>query len=155
MALHVSADKIDPGLSIVGDQSFTTTAIHGVQSSLMVATRPGGYHSRPHTHDCEQLNWLTSGHVWIFVDDRAYEMRPGDFLRIPANAIHWAWNKADGPCSLVEVHTPGLQNDPSVAGFSIGLFADEESPALSGGPTTTFLPADIFFDQAGVERLAG
>jgi quercetin dioxygenase-like cupin family protein len=155
MALHVSAADTDAGVAVVGDQSFVTRAVHGVQASLMVATRPGGYHSKPHTHDCEQLNWLTAGHVWIFVEDRAYAMHPGDFLRIPANAVHWAWNRSDEPCSLVEVHAPGLQDDPSVAHISVGLFAEDESPTVSAGPRTTFLPSNNDIDQAAVERLAG
>jgi quercetin dioxygenase-like cupin family protein len=155
MALHVSAADTDAGLAIVGDQSFTTRSVHGAQASLMIATRPGGYHSKPHRHDCEQLNWLTAGHVWIFVDDRAYEMHPGDFLRIPANAVHWAWNRSDESCYLVEVHAPGMQDDPSVADISIGLFADGETPAPTTGPRTTFLPPDSTFDHAAVERLAG
>jgi quercetin dioxygenase-like cupin family protein len=154
MGLHIVSSAADEGRAVVGDQSFSTQAVHGARSSLMVATRPPGYHSNPHIHDCEQLNLLTAGEVWIFVEDQAYHVQQGDFIRIPANAVHWAWNKSSEPCSLIEVHAPGLQNDPSISSLSVGLFAPDESYDDFDGPVTTFLPPDRDFDQAAVERLS-
>lgn len=138
----------------MGSASFRTRAVYGDNSSLMIATRPTGYHSRPHTHDCEQLNWLQSGELWVFVEDRAFHMRCGDFLRIPAGEIHWSWNKADEPCTLVEVHTPGMQHDGLISGFAVGLFEDDEPREFLGSPVTEFLPESSTFDPRVAEKYA-
>jgi mannose-6-phosphate isomerase-like protein (cupin superfamily) len=135
----------------MGTTSFHTKAVYGNAASLMIATRPPGYHSAPHVHDCEQLNWLRSGEVWVFVTDRAFHLRMGDFLRVPAGVVHWAWNKSAEPCTMVEVHSPGLQADSTLAEHAVALFDDEETPALAGTPRTTFVPD---FDAAAVEKLA-
>jgi mannose-6-phosphate isomerase-like protein (cupin superfamily) len=110
MALHVPAGQV-PALAIpmkVTGGELRTKQVLGLQSSLMVASRSGGYHSLPHFHDCEQLNYVQAGQIWVFVEDTAYLLRAGDFLRIPAGAVHWAWNRDRDDCELIEVHSPGL-----------------------------------------------
>lgn len=92
----------------VSGGELRTKQVFGVSSSLMVASRSAGYHSEPHFHDCEQLNYVQSGEIWVFIEFVAYHLQTGDFLRIPPSAVHWAWNRGDGPCELVEVHNPGL-----------------------------------------------
>ena len=154
MPIHVLAGEVPEHVSEVGGASMATTAVYGDRASLMVATRPAGYHSDPHTHECEQLNWLRAGELWIFVEDRAFRMRPGDFLRVPAGAVHWAWNRSDGPCTLVEVHSPGMQADPSVSAFAVGLFDEDETPAPTGSPVNRFVPDDAGFDRRIAEGRA-
>ena len=88
-----------------------TKQVTGSDSSLTIATRTPGYHSQPHFHDCEQINYVTAGEIWVFVEDRAFHLRPGDFLRIPPSAMHWAWNRSDQDVELIELHTPGLLLD--------------------------------------------
>jgi mannose-6-phosphate isomerase-like protein (cupin superfamily) len=135
----------------MGNTAFTTKAVFGNSSSLMIATRPAGYHSLPHVHDSEQLNLLQSGELWVFVEDRAIHLEAGDFLRIPAAARHWSWNRADEPCTLVEVHTPGLQADPLIAEFAVGLHDPEETPKFLGEPVNEFLSPDSDFDPSIAE----
>ena len=154
MSIHASGEFVREDVADMGSASFRTKAVYGGSSSLMIATRPAGYHSRPHTHDCEQLNWLQSGELWVFVEDRAFHMRTGDFLRIPPGEIHWSWNKSDEPCTLVEVHTPGMQHDALISGFAVGLFDDDEPREFLGSPVTEFLPEDSTFDPRVAEKLA-
>lgn len=137
----------------MGNTVFSTKAVYGNASSLMVATRPPGYHSRPHVHDSEQLNLLQSGRLWVMIEETAVLLKAGDFLRIPANARHWSWNRFDEPCVLVEVHTPGLQDDPLIKSFALGLFDEEEPRAYLGSPVNQFLPHDTDFDPSIAERL--
>lgn len=99
--------------------------VYGLESNLMVATRGSGYHSKPHIHDCEQLNYLVSGELWIFLSDAAYFLRPGDFMRLPRMVPHWAWNTGKTPCVLVEAHCPVL--DPSAKPFSKALLTEQEA----------------------------
>ncbi|WP_329000212.1 cupin domain-containing protein [Kribbella sp. NBC_00709] len=151
MSIHATADEVREELADMGNTAFSTKAVYGNASSLLIATRPAGYHSRPHRHDCEQLNWLQSGALWVMIEDRAVLMQAGDFLRVPANARHWSWNKFDAPAVLVEVHTPGLQDDPLVKAFAVGLFDDDETPAYLGAPVNEFLPEDTDFDPSIAE----
>jgi mannose-6-phosphate isomerase-like protein (cupin superfamily) len=110
MALHVPAGQV-PAIVVpmkVSGGELRTKQVLGLRSSLMVASRSGGYHSLPHSHDCEQLNYVQAGQIWVFVGDTAYLLQTGDFLRIPAGAVHWAWNRGQDDCELIEVHSPGL-----------------------------------------------
>jgi gentisate 1,2-dioxygenase len=87
---------------------------------MMVATRAPGYHSNPHRHDAEQINYVLDGEVWVFMESESFLMKKGDFSRIPRNALHWAWNRSDKPCTLVEAHAPAC--DPLVRENALGLF---------------------------------
>lgn len=80
-------------------------------------------------------------------------MRTGDFLRVPSGKIHWSWNRTAEPCTLVEVHAPGMQHDGLISGFAVGLFDDEPREFL-GSPVTEFLPEGSRFDPRVAEQLA-
>jgi quercetin dioxygenase-like cupin family protein len=45
----------------------------------MVATRPPGYHTKPHMHVSEQINHVLEGEIWFFVEDKGYLCKKGDF----------------------------------------------------------------------------
>ena len=141
MPLYAQADDVPVGTVDMKTTSFSTQLIHGLQASLMLAERPPGYHSAPHRHDCEQLNLMHSGELHIYTTESAYRLRAGDVLRIPANIVHWSWNRSEEPCTLIEVHAPGIQDDPLFAGVAVGLFAEgEASPAA--GPHNEFVDVD-------------
>lgn len=152
MSIHAPGESVREETADMGAAAFTTKAVFGNASSLMIATRPAGYHSQPHRHNCEQVNWLQSGELWVLITDRAVHLRPGDFLRIPANALHWSWNRFEDPCTLIEVHTPGLQHDPLIKSFAVGLFDPGEAPEHLGSPISEFLAADSTFDPAVAEQ---
>ena len=122
--------------------TMATKLVYGTQGSLMVATRPAGYHSRPHHHDCEQLNYLQDGELWIFIEHDAFLLRPGDFMRIPPGKIHWSWNKGTGSCTLIEVHCPGLQDDPLLGDSAVPLFSADEPASTTGSPRNEFIDYD-------------
>lgn len=82
------------------DLAVTTQMAYGNDSSIMVATRPPGFHSKPHYHDSEQLNYVADGEMWIFIGEEGFPLKKGDFFRIPRNAVHWSWNRSDRPCIL-------------------------------------------------------
>lgn len=87
---------------------LSSKCVHGLQHSLMIATRQGGYHSRPHVHDCEQINFLVKGEMWGFMSDYGYHRFSGDFNVVPRNMPHWAWLPTDDETVLLEVHSPVL-----------------------------------------------
>lgn len=139
MALYTPASNIVKGSMDMGDTSFETQLVYGISSSLMIATRPPGYHSSPHVHDCEQLNILHSGELYIFTEEGAYLLNEGDAFRVKPNLVHWSWNRSDRPCVLIEVHSPGVQSDPRLAPFATSLLDSGESLA-GDGPVNLFPP---------------
>ena len=148
MPLYASSIDIETGVMDMGNTSFTTRIVHGQNSSLMLAERPPGYHSRPHTHDCEQLNVLHEGELHIYTEEAAYHLRAGDALRIPPNLIHWSWNRSDAPCLLIEVHTPGIHHDPNLSEFATALL-DERDAVIDAGPINKF----VDFPEAELRRI--
>jgi len=110
---------------------LSTKIVYASGASVMEGTRPGGYHSRPHVHACEQINLVLKGVLWGYVIDpsgtsHAFELSPGAFWRVPAMAVHWIFNRSDDSCELIELHTPGLQDDPKLRGGAVPLLADYE-----------------------------
>lgn len=101
--------------------------VYGLESSMMVAVRQPEYHSLPHAHDAEQLNYVLDGELWVFVEEDGFRARKGDVFRIPRNAIHWSWVKGDRPCVLLEMHTPPLIGDEGVLDGAVALIKPEES----------------------------
>ena len=120
-----------PETNLVPAQFLTGGSIgaqiaYGLDSSIMVATRQPQYHSKPHAHDSEQLNYVLEGKLYVFVDDGGFLAKKGDVFRIPRNAIHWSWVQGTTPCVLLEVHTPPLIGDAGVTGTARALLADNE-----------------------------
>lgn len=99
---------------------------YGLESSMMVAVRKPQYHSKPHRHDAEQLNFVLDGELYVFVDDEGFLARKGDIFRIPRNAVHWSWVQGSVPCVLLETHTPPLIGDPDVLDTAVALIAESE-----------------------------
>jgi mannose-6-phosphate isomerase-like protein (cupin superfamily) len=122
---------------------------YGRESSLMIATRQPQYHSKPHHHDAEQLNYVLQGELYVFVEDDGFLAREGDIFRIPRNAVHWSWVQGTKPCILLETHTPPLIGDPGVTGTAVALIARTESSYGIPAVESQWPPA---FDQAAVER---
>jgi mannose-6-phosphate isomerase-like protein (cupin superfamily) len=143
MALLVAAKDVPNSTSEFGGGIVTLLA-YGNAGSLMVGHRPAGYHSIPHVHACEQLNYMMAGELWCFVGDKAMLARKGDFFRIPAMAVHWAWNRGDQTCSVVEAHMPGMHDDPIIAGTGVALFDEGEIPQFSGNPHNIFVDAKVY-----------
>lgn len=152
MPLHVKSDDV-PVRKVVrtGDQGEGWMAVkkaYGNECSLMIAVRAPGYHTTPHVHESEQINYVLEGEIWFFIEGGdGFLCKKGDFQRIPANKIHWAWNRSGADAIVVEAHAPALVGGSSLEG-SIALFDDGEEPQIKGPGVNKFLP----FDSASVER---
>ena len=151
MALRVKAENV-PVKKVVlsadqGQGSMVVKQAYGNESSLMMATRPPGYHTKPHMHVSEQINHVLEGEIWFFVEDQGYLCKKGDFHRIPANKVHWAWNRSQSDAVVVESHSPPLVGGEIIKGAA-GLFDDGETPNLRGPGENQFVP----YDQEAVER---
>lgn len=125
------ADTLLVPPSMLKQGRIASQVAYGLESSLIVATRYPGYHSIPHVHDAEQLNFVQAGELYIFVEQDGFLARTGDFFRIPRNAVHWSWVQGDSPCTLIELHTPPLTGDPGVTDTaSAMLLATEDRSAV-------------------------
>lgn len=151
MALRVKAEDVPVKKVVLSDEqgqgSMTVRQAYGNESSLMVATRPPGYHTRPHMHVSEQINHVLDGEIWFFVEDQGYWCKKGDFQRIPANKVHWAWNRSNADAVVVESHSPPLVGGEIIKGAA-GLFDEGEMPMVRGPGENQFVP----YDQELVER---
>jgi quercetin dioxygenase-like cupin family protein len=125
MPLYVKREEIASDTVKTQYTQMSTQMVYGDESSLMLATRPGGYHSRPHKHDTEQMNYVVDGEIWVFVEDQFFLVKAGDFYRVPRNAVHWGWITSDKPCTILEVFAPTYLSGshPNAA----ALYADGET----------------------------
>jgi mannose-6-phosphate isomerase-like protein (cupin superfamily) len=114
---------------------------YGNECSLMIATRAPGYHTKPHQHESEQINYVMDGEIWFFVEDKGFHCKKGDFQRIPANTIHWAWNRSDQEATVAEAHAPGLIGGRAGEN-AVALFDDGEAPEVRGPGVNQFVPYD-------------
>ena len=151
MALRVKAENV-PVKKVVlsadqGQGSMVVKQAYGNESSLMMATRPPGYHTKPHMHVSEQINHVLEGEIWFFVEDQGYLCKKGDFHRIPANKVHWAWNRSQFDAVVIESHSPPLVGGEIIKSAA-GLFDEGETPRLRSPGENQFVP----YDQEGVER---
>lgn len=128
--------------------TFETTFVSGRHLNLMVAHRPPGYHSRPHAHDAEQINYVQEGEVWFFAASRGYRLRQGDFFRVPRGAVHWMWNRTDRPLVLIEAHSPTMADDQLFSAFAVRLFDSGEDTWLPEKPVNEMVTD---FDPKPVE----
>lgn len=101
--------------------------VYGTETSLLFADRDPGYHTNPHRHDCEQMNYIVSGEIWFFVEDKAYRCHAGDILRIPRNSLHWAWVRGRESCSVIETHSPPLPGHGEARNTAVSLLAPDET----------------------------
>ena len=127
MALYVKADEMESDTVKTQYTHMSTKMVRGDESSLMLATRPGGYHSRPHKHDTEQMNYVIDGEIWVFVEKEFFLVKAGDFYRVPRNAVHWGWITSDKPCTILEVFAPTYVSDSHRN--VVPLFGRGETPA--------------------------
>jgi quercetin dioxygenase-like cupin family protein len=97
-------------MAAVGKSILRSQKVHGTDTSIMFAERAPGYHTSPHQHDCEQMNYIVSGEIYFFVDGRGYRCKAGDVMRIPRNKVHWAWNRGKETAVVFESHAPPLRD---------------------------------------------
>ena len=111
MPLHVKSADVPERKGVrtgaEGQGSMVSVKGYGNECSLMIASRAPGYHTTPHIHESEQLNYIQEGEIWFFVEAQGFHCKKGDFQRIPGNKVHWAWNRSDKDAVVIEAHAPG------------------------------------------------
>ena len=72
---------------------------------------------------------MLDGEMWVFIEEEGFLVHEGDFFRVPADAVHWGYNRSDEPITTFQVHSPAL--DPSRDNVH-GLYLEGEEPAVRG-----------------------
>ena len=133
--------------SMVDSGSAMAMVAYGQSASVILATREAGYHSKPHRHEAEQINYILEGEAWVFIEDTGFHVGKGDLLRIPKGCVHWAWVTGTSKASVLEVHTPPLTADYSSGRISMLTDASEEDQVDHVSNTDAY-----DFDWQSVER---
>ncbi len=143
MALIATSGELPDGTNALRTLAgaMSTKVVYGNESSISVARREAGYHSRPHYHESEQLNYVVDGQMWVFIEDDGFVAREGDFFRVPANAVHWAFNNSDQPVTAFQVHAPPLEPERPAAH---GLYRDGESEKPRGNSRNIVVEDDRY-----------
>jgi quercetin dioxygenase-like cupin family protein len=146
--------KANPASNPLAGGAKTSIGAAGNECSLSSVTRVPGYHTLPHQHDSEQINYIADGEIWFFVEERAYQCRAGDFQRVPRNLVHWAWNRSDKPATVIETHAPGAGPvGPNIeSGPDRGLWDEGETPKRRSGAGRP--DARVIYDQEIAEDAA-
>ena len=151
MPLHVKSADVPERKGVrtgaEGQGSMVSVKGYGNECSLMIASRAPGYHTTPHIHESEQLNYIQEGEIWFFVEAQGFHCKKGDFQRIPGNKVHWAWNRSDKDAVVIEAHAPGLVGLKAANG-AVALFDAGETPQVRKPGINEF----VSFDAAAVEN---
>ena len=62
-------------------------SITGNNSQLCIVRLEKG-EKTDHTHQMEQMGYILSGQVEVFIEEEAYTLKPGDAFHIPSNVRH-------------------------------------------------------------------
>jgi len=150
MPLHVKREDVPERKGVrtgaEGEGSMVSVKGYGNECSLMIASRAPGYHTTPHIHESEQLNYIQEGEIWFFVEEQGFHCKKGDFQRIPGNKVHWAWNRSDKDAVVIEAHAPGLVGLKAANG-AVALFDTSETPQIRQPGINEF----VSFDASAVE----
>lgn len=107
--------------------SISAIIAEGKKARAVIAERQPGYHSKPHRHSAEQLNYVMEGEMLLFIEDDGFVVRTGDFVQVPAGAVRWSWVRGDKRCVLLEIQMDPT-NEPRATGSERFLVAPAESP---------------------------
>jgi quercetin dioxygenase-like cupin family protein len=141
----ITVKPVDP----TNTAPFQARIIHGWETGNMHAVRAPGYHTKPHSHDSEQFNYIVDGEIWFFVEEHGYRCKAGDVMRIPRNKVHWAWNRGPGNATVIETHSPPLTAYTQNLEKIVSLLGPDEDPSQRTINTNVFPP----FDQDAVDRI--
>ncbi len=110
MGLHIKGEDVPEKhgerVGAKGTGKVVTKRVYGNNVSVETAVRESGSHTTPHVHEAEQINYILEGEIWFFSEGEGFLCKKGDFSRIPAGAVHWAWNRSDQDSVIIESHAP-------------------------------------------------
>ena len=144
-AENVPVDEISGAVYKAGSRS--AQVVYSPQASIMVTTRHPGYHSRASCHEGDELDYVVSGEMWLFVGDTGFKVKAGDFVRVPDGEVHWARVTGGTPCTMIHVHTPPFVGNPGAQDTAVGMLTAAE--IADGFP----IAKDIFTEDFPMDEI--
>jgi quercetin dioxygenase-like cupin family protein len=71
--------------------------------SMGVFEMPPGAQLDPHHHHPQEVYYVTAGEAEVLVDGEWRDLRTGDVLYFPGDAVHGARNRGSAPCTVLWV----------------------------------------------------
>jgi quercetin dioxygenase-like cupin family protein len=81
-------------------------AFSGNGATLALHRLHPGHEPNPHRHPHEQIVYILSGQVKLYLGDDVHVLGPGGLLLVPPNVRHWAEVIGDEPVLNLDVFTP-------------------------------------------------
>jgi len=126
--LHVRADAPLAELQRLGPygiESLIPPADEAACTAYRVRIEAHSETSVSYHKVAEEIYYVLEGRGVALLDGERYELRPGDFLRLPPGTTH-GFLTADEPLVMLDIHTPGSRPDHDV--YFVG-----ETPEGFGG----------------------
>ncbi len=80
--------------------------------SLAHITHPAGTASRAHHHStADEVYFVSAGHGQLLIDERIYEVGPGDVVQIHPGQKHKIWNDGPEALELIVTCAPAYAGD--------------------------------------------
>ncbi|MDB5100103.1 MAG: Cupin 2 conserved barrel domain protein [Cyanobacteria bacterium RYN_339] len=107
----------------------TPEQTRGALSIFEVVIPPGAKSPPTHFHDVEEVVYGIEGVLTFMVDGVAHEIRAGEGLVVPANAVHRFDNLHAEPCKVLSVQTPGTIGPDFYREVGVAVSAGPPDPA--------------------------
>ncbi len=159
--------ELAPGVAL---RVFVSGGANGSKElTVCSATFPPGAELPCHTHPTSEVIYTYSGYANAIVDDRAYILRPGDLLHVPAGVRHLVRNASGDPACLYTffpTSAPERDSAPEPESSHFMLVAPPDAPERiiragdSWRPATEWpislrkSPPDGFIAEVGSERVS-
>jgi quercetin dioxygenase-like cupin family protein len=98
---HLLIDDIEP-IEII--QGYVARFIHTQNSTIAFWSVQEGAAMPLHQHIHEQVSQVLEGKFELVVDEKKYQLGPGEVVVIPPNAVHGG--RALTYCRLLDIFTP-------------------------------------------------
>ena len=125
--LHISANAPLSAPQKLGPyeiESLIPLADEGMGTAYRVRIEPHSTTSVSYHKVAEELYYVLSGHGVALLNGERYELRTGDFLRLPPGTTH-GFITGDEPLVMLDIHSPGSRPDRDV------YFEGEVPPGFS------------------------
>ncbi len=94
-------------------ESLIPEADEGAGTVYRVRIEPNQHTTTGYHKIAEEYYFVLSGSGTAILNGQPYELRPGDFLRLPPGTTH-CFVTRDEPLEMLDVHTPGSRPDRDV-----------------------------------------
>lgn len=78
----------------------------------------GGGHPFHHHPNMEECLYVLSGRAEQWIEDKKYEMGPGDTIHLPAGMVHATYNAGDEELSFLAILSPADSDPPGIVDVS-------------------------------------